>query len=163
VILLAGPASAAETPSREAVRAEGAERAATLLSEGEVSVLVLDLSMDGAAGLFRRLRAGDLGAPDRPAVLLADGEPEIEVRSFDAVLRKPVSAEALAAALDRAETVVAYRNAVRDLYERCRDRAASGAADPLAESAALSDTRDAADEALAALDDPAVVADLLGE
>jgi len=160
VILLAGPAATAHSVSGESVRVGDAGRAAAALSEG-ASVFVLDVALSGGADLFERLRAGELGRPDRPAVLLGDGA--FALRSYDERIRKPVTASTLDAAIERAETVIDYRNAVESLYERCRERAAGGMADPLADPGNVADARRAADRALAALDDPTVVADLLDE
>jgi hypothetical protein len=161
VILLAGPAATAHSVSGESVHAEDAERAAAALTEEGISVLVLDADLPGAADLFERLRTGELGRPDRPVVLLGEGA--FPLRSYDERLPKPVTGSALDTAVERAETVLDYRDTVETLYERCRERAAAGTADPLAEPETLAAARDAADRALAALDDPTAVADLLDE
>ncbi len=161
MILLAGSAATTHTVSGESLRVEDAERAAAALAGEPVSVVVLDVTLSDATGLFERLRDGELGRSDRPVVLLGDAA-GFTLRSYDQRLPKPVAEPALDAALARAESVVAYRDAVEVLYERCRERAAGGV-DPLAEPEALAEARDAADEALAALDDSGLVADLLDE
>lgn len=147
----------------EIVEVESSAAARETLGRRTPRVVVLDAAVDGATALFRSLRDGAFGDPTVPAVLLFEGAPPegLPTLAFDEVLSRPLAVADVAAALDRAESVGAYRDAVSRLYEESREHA-TGETRPDDLSGPLREARAEADERLDPLmDRPGVVASLL--
>lgn len=136
--------------------------AAERLAEASVDLLVVDRTSVGADAdaLVERLRSAEAETTVPVVVVSAEGVSHLPLLRFDEVVQPPVEG-ALADAVSRALTVVAYRDAVADLYERCREYAADER--PVAAVSDLREAREEADDLLAELvdRDPGVVADLL--
>ncbi|MFB6105620.1 MAG: hypothetical protein ABEJ70_01475 [Halobacteriaceae archaeon] len=140
---------------RPVVRAASVDAAAARLdADGDVVCVVIDVAaVEGSRALVRRVRDGEVGDPAVPFVLVTNTDPrDLPLRRYDAVVTPEAET---APGLDRALRVGAYRTAVTDLYETCRDRAAGEAVD-------VDAARDDADRTLDALaEDPALVSAFL--
>ncbi|MFB6120782.1 MAG: hypothetical protein ABEJ68_06665 [Halobacteriaceae archaeon] len=154
---------AARDADVEVLEAESVTAARETLAERTPRAVVLDATMDGATALFRALRDGTFGDPAVPAVLLfTDSPPEgLPTLAFDEILVRPVRPDEVSDAIDRAESVGAYRDAVSRLYEQSREHATEDAR-PGDLPADIRAAREEADERLAPLmDRPGVVSSLL--
>lgn len=154
-------AVAAAVPDREVRVLDAVSSTARLLRAGEVDALVLDRdAVAHADALLTDVREGALGDPRVPLVLRTDDPlpAAFPLLAYDEILGGDVAPEAVGRAVADAARVAAYREAVGDLYEQCRDRAAGEEDAPTL--ADLGPVREAADRALADLD-PATLADLL--
>lgn len=84
---------------------ESGEEALSLLAEEPVDVLLLDISMPGLTGLEIKALLGD----DAPYVIFATAHPEHALEAFDLgavdYVLKPIAADRLKKALDRARQV----------------------------------------------------------
>lgn len=169
MILLVAAESAADgyTQALPDVRVErvGPSAAADRLADAMPGVVVVDRTSAGsdADAVVERVRSGD--RPDVPVVVVASEDvSHLPLLRFDAVLGPPVAEETLRDAVERALAVGEYRDAVEDLYERCREYA-EGDPVPLEDAADVRAARDRADDLLADLvdRDPGVVVDLLWE
>lgn len=143
----------------------GPSAAAGRLADATPDVVVIDRTSAGsdADAVVEDLRSGD--RPAVPVVVVAAADvSHLPLLRFDAVVEPPVGGGALGDAVDRARAVSAYRDAVGDLYERCREYA-EGDPVPLEDAGDVRAARDRADDLLADLvaRDPGVVADLLWE
>jgi hypothetical protein len=151
----------AAVPDAEVRTLDAAPEAARLLGRGGVDALVLDRDAVGRADpLLDDVREGAFGDPRLPLVLWTDDPlpAGFPLLAYDALLDGDASPEAVGSAVADVTRVAAYREAIDDLYEQCRDRATGEVGGPAL--ADLGPVRDAADRALSDLD-PATLADLL--
>lgn len=121
-------------------------------------------TIDDADDLVEWLRSDDSWDPRVPIVYLTDDDthPTLPFRPYDSVVTHD-DESALATAIDTALAVADYRGAVDELYERCLDRADSGAG-PLDVDPDVTEARERADARLEALpDDPEILAALLAD
>jgi hypothetical protein len=172
VILLVASSSHADACRRildgeEVVSTSSAAAARDVLRDTVPALLVLGLDeIADARALFTELRDGAFGEAMVPVVFVGegvslDGLPSL---ALDEVVNAPYRDADLAAAVERAREVSAYREAVSDLYEESRERAESGEASPddFEMPPPVQEAREEADDRLSCLlDRPEVVSSLL--
>lgn len=114
--------------------------------------------------LVEWLRSDDSWDPRVPILVVTDDttNPDLPLRPYDAIVAAD-DQSAIEAALDIATSVAGYRDAIDELYQRCLDRAQSGAG-PLDVDPDVTDARERADARLEELpDDPELLAALLSD
>lgn len=127
-------------------------------------VVIHQPTIPDADSLVDWLRSDDSWDPRVPIVLLTDSTtpPDLPLRPYDSIVTHD-DESALTAAIDTALAVAEYRGAVDELYERCLDRADSGAG-PLDVDPDVTEARERADARLDDIpDDPEILAALLAD